>query len=77
MTASAKALAIAEGLVRTGRASGPVQVRGFLRVDAANGEPYWVSDDGTQILRGADPETADELQPGFVNAMARAGGPGF
>lgn len=55
---SRRALAIAEGLIRTGRASGAETDGGYLRVRAAAGG-----------LR----QQADELQPGFVNAMARAG----
>jgi hypothetical protein len=29
--------------------------------------------DGTEVLRGETVEEADELQPGFVDAMVRAG----
>ena len=48
-------------------------VGGFIRVRAVTGPDYWVSHSGDALLRGEAPETAEEMQPGFLNAMARAG----
>jgi hypothetical protein len=41
----------------------------FLRADGV-GATYWVSNDGTRVLRGDTIGGADELQPGFLEAMA-------
>lgn len=73
---SPRAWAIAEGLVRTRRAieydvSGP-----FIRVDGFGSARYWISDDGGRVLRGSRLATADRLQPGFVEMMARTGAAG-
>jgi hypothetical protein len=78
-TPSERALAIARGLVRSARAAEGPLADGFLHLPAANGNDYWVSLDGLRVLRGPELEFADELQPGFVEAMARSGaqeGPG-
>jgi hypothetical protein len=45
----------------------------FLRLRAILGAFYWVSLDGRRVLRGDRPDRADELQPGFIDAMVRAG----
>ena len=68
-----RAKAIAEGLVRTGRAA-KFQVSGkYVRADGIGTAIYWVTSDGTRVLRGDVPHTADELQAGFVEKMVRAG----
>ena len=71
---SARAWAIATGLIRTHRAINATVVSGFICLVAGYGQRYWVSSDGRRVLRGQDLDTADELQPGFVSTMARAGG---
>lgn len=70
---SARALAIARGLVRTGRASDIEAQTGYLRVVGVRDHFYWITFDGVRVLRGGRRDFADELQPGFVDAMARAG----
>ena len=45
----------------------------FIHVPAVTGPDYWVSHSGDALLRGAALETDEEMQPGFLNAMARAG----
>jgi hypothetical protein len=69
---SPRAEAIAAGLVRTGRAANYWATAGFIRADGG-GPTYWISDDGTRILRGDLVDGADELQRGFLEAMALAG----
>jgi hypothetical protein len=44
----------------------------FIRADGG-GAVYWISRDGVRVLRGEVADTADELQRGFIEAMARAG----
>ena len=70
---NARARAVAQGLIGTGRASAMRSVGGFIHVRAVTGPDYWVSHLGDALLRGEAPETAEEMQPGFLNAMARAG----
>jgi hypothetical protein len=72
MSIMPRAKAIAEGLVRTGRATKFQVVGGFVRADGV-GLTYRVSDDGARVLRGLLPDTADELQLGFIDKMVRAG----
>jgi hypothetical protein len=75
--ASPRALSIARGLLRTKRASiseGAEETASrFLRLRAVLGAFYWISFDGRRVLRGKKPDDAEELQPGFVDAMVRAG----
>jgi hypothetical protein len=76
--ASARALSIAKGLIRTKRASNSKEgeettTSRFLRLRAIPGAFYWISLDGRRVLRGDRPDRADELQPGFIDAMVRAG----
>jgi hypothetical protein len=71
---SERAAAIARGLVRTGRAAkgiGPGQ--GMVRLQCLNGGFYWISLDGSEVLRGSTLMAADELQAKFRDAMERAG----
>ena len=73
-TPSNLALAIARGLVRTGRAKDSAQATdGYLHLRGIRGDDFWVAFDGRRILRGPRLALADELQPGFIDAMARAG----
>ena len=52
---SPRAKQIAEGLVRTGRASSDVrQIRTWLQLRATAGNFYWISLDGALPLRGED-----------------------
>jgi hypothetical protein len=69
---SQRAKAIAEGLVRSGRAAKFRVAAGFVRANGG-GAIYWISADGTRVLRGDAVDSADELQPGFLQAMVRAG----
>jgi hypothetical protein len=69
---SPRAQAIAAGLVRAGRATNYRVFGNFVRADGA-GATYWVSNDGMRVLRGDTIGGADEMQPGFLEAMARAG----
>lgn len=73
-TPSLRATAVAEGLVRTGRAVLPHETaHGFITLSGSAWGRYWISYDGTRLLRGVDFRTAEELQPGFIDAMERAG----
>ena len=67
------ALRVAEGLMRTGRALPHSAGSGFICLRAAAGGFYWVSYDGSQILRGDDIKATTNLQGGFVAAMEHAG----
>ncbi len=73
LTPSFRAMAIADGLIRTGRASHPTAIRGFIRLASVSGENYFVAFDGKRLLRGNTVEHASALQPGFIDAMARKG----
>ena len=70
---SHKARALAEGLMRTGRASDPQTVDGHVQLRAKIGGFYWITPDGSRLLRGDELEDAEELQPRFVESMVRAG----
>ena len=71
-----RARAIAEGLFRTRRAGrhGVVD-RGMvrLRLKCKKGGYYWISLDGSRVVRGARLPTSEELQPKFIGAMERPG----
>ena len=70
---SPRAKQIAEGLVRTGRASDARLFRTWLQLRATAGNFYWIALDGSALLRGDTFDGAEELQPSFADAMARAG----
>ena len=70
---SPRAKQIAEGLVRTGRASDARLFRTWLQLRATAGNFYWIALDGSALLRGATFDGAEELQQRFSDAMARAG----
>ena len=72
-----RAEAIAEGLLRSGRAEPPVQrVAGCLRLHCTTGDPrhyYLIPSDGSFVLRGKALFTAEQLAKSFVEAMVRVG----
>ena len=71
---SARARAIANGLVRTSRAAKDIGTEhGLLRLLGSSGGFYWISLDGKRVLKGHALFEADELQPKFIDAMERAG----
>jgi len=45
----------------------------MLRLKCRTGGYYWITLDGRRLLRGKSPDTSDELQPKFSEAMERAG----
>jgi hypothetical protein len=74
---SVRAEAIAEGLLRSGRAEPPVQrISGNLRLHCITGDPrhyYLIPGDGSFVLRGEALLTVEELPKSFVEAMIRVG----
>jgi hypothetical protein len=73
---SPRSMAIASGLVRTGRASQQRVAFGHIQLRANRGGGfYWIPADGGRLLRGDDLEGAEELQPTFTEAMAQASRP--
>jgi hypothetical protein len=71
---SARAKAIAEGLIRTDRAGKHGKYdQGMLRLERRGGGFYWIALNGSRLLRGAQLPTADELQPRFTEAKEMAG----
>ncbi len=68
-----RALRIAEGLRRTGRAFAQTTASGFICLRSSTSGFYWVAYDGARMLRGDDIKTAESLQSGFISAMHRAG----
>jgi hypothetical protein len=71
---SERAAAIARGLVRTGRAAMGIRSdQGMLRLQCLSGGFYWISLDGSDVLRGSTLTEADELQAKFRDTMERAG----
>ena len=73
-TLSGRARVIAEGLFRTKRAGrhGVVD-RGMVKLECTKGGYYWISLDGSRVLRGKAIFDAEVLQPKFIDAMERAG----
>jgi hypothetical protein len=71
---SRRAQAIAAGLVQTRRASALRRTGAYLQLRATAGGYYWVAVHGDRLLRGDALDIADELQPSFADAMAKAGG---
>ncbi|HZV03901.1 MAG TPA: hypothetical protein VE999_02315 [Gemmataceae bacterium] len=70
---SHRAMAIVRGLTNSGRAFEACGEERFVRLRSAARGFYWVAADGTRVLRGDDLDEAEELQAGFMEAMARAG----
>ena len=72
--ASERTRAIAKGLLNTERAGALVeQDNDMLRLECLSGGYYWISIDGSRVLRGATISEADDLQAKFIDAMERAG----
>jgi hypothetical protein len=65
---SHRAKAIAEGLMRTGRASDARLFRTWLQLRATTGNFYWIALDGSALFCGAA-----LLEQSSADAMARAG----
>jgi hypothetical protein len=72
-TPTPRAMAIATGLIRSGRASGPETFRQYIRLADASRERHYVAFNGNRLFRGDTLEQASELQHGFIEAMARKG----
>lgn len=76
---SPRAQAIARGLLISGRILPPGRGRasidrGMLRLDGDGARNiYWLACDGSSLSRG-EVGDIDELQPGFVDMLARIGG---
>jgi hypothetical protein len=70
-----RALRIAQGLMRTGRASRVTTARGFICLRSSTSGFYWVAYDGKRVMRGYNVKTAENLQDGFISLMERAGMP--
>lgn len=68
-----RAWAIAAGLVRTRRAATYEAGDSFICAEGIGVVRYWISADGDRLLRGRRLTDAEELQVGFIDAMARAG----
>jgi len=66
-----RAMVISKSLVTTGRAANPKRMAGYIYLEARAGGFYWVTEDGFHILRGDSLADAEDLQPTFVEAMAR------
>jgi len=45
----------------------------MLKLECTKGGYYWISLDGSRVLRGKAIFDAEELQPKFADAMERAG----
>jgi hypothetical protein len=76
--AATRARYITRGLLRSGRArnSQPLPEGEFFRLERRSAPGfYWIAKTGIEIRAGASFAQAEPLQPGFVAAMARAGGP--
>jgi hypothetical protein len=69
-----RARTITEGLIRTRRAErhGVID-QGMLKLECTKGGYYWISLDGSRVLRGKAIFEAEELQPKFIDAMERVG----
>ena len=69
-----RATRIAEGLFRTNRVRRRgVFEPGWLKLQCRKGGYYWISLDGSHVLKGRAFARAEELQPKFIDAMERAG----
>jgi hypothetical protein len=76
----ARAAALSRGLIMTGRARRAAAAAAddglseFTRLERRTAAgSYWVHRDGSEVRAGISFAAADPLQPGFVDAMARAG----
>jgi hypothetical protein len=59
--------------MRTGRGTDVRLIGTWLQLRAKAQNFYWISLDGAFLLRGAAVDRAEQLQPSFADAMARAG----
>jgi hypothetical protein len=77
---SSRALAVIRGLRRTGRAPNVVGAvslvddERLITLERLDGGFYFVSIDGLELRRGGDVVSAETIQNGFADAMARLGG---
>jgi hypothetical protein len=67
-----KAVAIADGLIRTGRAAHSERVGDVLRLDRREGGFYWIDFNGAEVRQGATLLDAEPLQSSFTAAMSAA-----
>ena len=71
---STRAAEIAKGLLRTGHAIGAINLEyGMLRLQCSIGGNLWISRNGRRIHQGKALCAAISAQPGFIDAMSRAG----
>jgi hypothetical protein len=81
MAGTARASAVVRGLLRTGRARPRLlsetgdDATEFIALEhrPTPGARYWVRRTGAEIRVGCNFATAEALQPGFLEAMERAG----
>ena len=67
---STRAQAIAQGLIRSKRADRRgVYDQGMLRLERLEGGYFWIALNGGRLLKGKSLVDADEMQPGFAEAM--------
>jgi hypothetical protein len=69
---------VLRGLIATGRAPRPAGQQpenGLLKLTRTAGGHFWLSLDGETLLAGDTFAEAEELQPSFVELMARIGTP--
>ena len=71
---SARADAVARGLLRVGHAIGGINREyGMLRLQSRISGNYWVSRNGRRVYQGQTLFAATSAQSGFIDAMSRAG----
>ncbi len=71
---SARASAIARGLLRTGHAMGGINLEyGMLRLQCRIGGSYWISRNGSRVYQGKTLFTAISAQSAFIDAMSGLG----
>jgi hypothetical protein len=73
LSISKRAKAMADGLIRTGRASDYGATNSHLQLRAKRGGFYWITADGDSLMRGDTLDGAEQLQPNFAQAMVHAG----
>jgi hypothetical protein len=70
---SKRAKTMADGLIRTGRASDYGGTNTHIQLRAKRGGFYWITADGDSLMHGDTLDGAEELQPNFAQAMVQAG----
>jgi hypothetical protein len=73
LSISRRARTMADGLIRTGRASDYGATSSHLQLRARRGGFYWITADGERLMHGDALDSAEELQPNFAQAMVQAG----